>query len=374
LIFRFSILSRVGLSALIAVGIVRIAAVDVDAREKSKEWIVLKDCRFIPNPANDGDSFHVSVGEKEYLFRLYFVDAPETDEMTPGRLVQQAKYFAITVPQAIEVGRVAKEFTRQKLSEPFTVFTHMSDAMGQSRLERFYAFVQTSEGDLGELLVRNGLARNYGFKVAPPGVKNSQEELAKLRQLEDQAKQERIGAWGINAGRLNAHAQTPSAFSSFAPGQKTPSRPAAIDSSAVVSPIGQSFAASARSNPVQKNKTHARKKTSPGEIDINTATEKELTTVPGIGHVMAARIIAARPFRSGDDLKRVSGIGDKKYARIHSKKIFIFLKRSQFFSFVSGENLIKGNLGQRSRSTEGEKYEQTAISHAIRWRILSYLR
>ena len=46
------------------------------------------------------------------------------------------------------------------------------------------------------------------------------------------------------------------------------------------------------------------------------ATEKELTTVPGIGHVIAFRIIAARPFRSADDLKRVSGIGEKKYAQI----------------------------------------------------------
>jgi DNA uptake protein ComE-like DNA-binding protein len=31
---------------------------------------------------------------------------------------------------------------------------------------------------------------------------------------------------------------------------------------------------------------------------------------------MAARIIAARPFKSADDLKKVSGIGDKKYAQI----------------------------------------------------------
>jgi DNA uptake protein ComE-like DNA-binding protein len=31
---------------------------------------------------------------------------------------------------------------------------------------------------------------------------------------------------------------------------------------------------------------------------------------------MAARIIAARPFRSADDLKRVSGIGGKKYAQV----------------------------------------------------------
>ncbi len=316
MIFRFSIFSRLSLSALIAVVIARTAAVDVGAREKSKEWIVLKNCRFIPNPANDGDSFHVSVSSKEYLFRLYFVDTPETDEMTPTRLVQQAQYFSITVPQAIEVGRVAKEFTRQKLSAPFTVFTHMSDAMGQSRLERFYAFVQTNEGDLGEQLVRNGLARTYGFKAVPPGLNNSREESAKLKQLEDQARQERIGAWGINAGRLNPHAQTPSGFSSFVPGQKARSRSAPVDSSAVVSSIGQPIASSARGNLIEKNKAHARKKTPLGMIDINTATEKELTTVPGIGHVMAARIIAARPFRSADDLRRVSGIGDKKYARV----------------------------------------------------------
>ena len=139
--------------------------------------MVLKDCRLIPNPANDGDSFHVSAGQKEYLFRLYFVDAPETDEMTPRRLIDQAKYFGITVPQAIEVGRAAKAFAQEKLSQSFTVFTHMSDAMGQSRLERFYAFVETKEGDLGEQLVRNGLARSYGFKTAPPGLKNSRIEV-----------------------------------------------------------------------------------------------------------------------------------------------------------------------------------------------------
>jgi endonuclease YncB( thermonuclease family) len=140
---------------LIALAIACAAPVDVGGRE-SKDWIVLENCRLISNPANDGDSFHASAGAKEYIFRLYMVDAPETDEMTPRRLVEQAKYFAITVPQAIEVGRAAKEFTREKLSEPFIIFTHMSDAMGQSRLERFYAFVQTKDGDLGEQLVRNG--------------------------------------------------------------------------------------------------------------------------------------------------------------------------------------------------------------------------
>jgi DNA uptake protein ComE-like DNA-binding protein len=303
LIFRSSIFSRVRVSAFVAVAVLWTAAFDVAARNGSKEWLVLKDCRLIANPANDGDSFHVSVGPKEYLFRLYFVDAPETDEMTPGRLVEQAKYFGITVPQAIEVGQAAKEFTRQKLSEPFTVFTHMSDAMGQSRLERFYAFVQTKEGDLGEQLVRNGLARNYGFKAVPPGLRNSRVEIERLQQFENQARQERIGGWGITAGRLNVRAASPPPYSFFNSPQKTqPILPPATSPPVPFSP--------------KPGKAHSKQKTPLGKIDINTATEKELTTVPGIGHVMAARIIAARPFRSADDLKRVSGIGDKKYAQI----------------------------------------------------------
>jgi DNA uptake protein ComE-like DNA-binding protein len=48
-------------------------------------------------------------------------------------------------------------------------------------------------------------------------------------------------------------------------------------------------------------------------LEINTATDKELKMIPGVGPVMAARIIAARPFRSVDDPKNVNGIGDKKY-------------------------------------------------------------
>jgi DNA uptake protein ComE-like DNA-binding protein/endonuclease YncB( thermonuclease family) len=316
LIFRFSIFSRVSVSALITVVVVWSAAVDLCARDQSKDWIVLKDCRLIPNPANDGDSFHVSVGAKEYLFRLYLVDAPETDARNPGRLIEQGKYFGITVPQAIEVGQAAKEFIQEKLSQPFTVFTHMSDAMGQSRLERFYAFVETKEGDLGEQLVRNGLARSYGFKAAPPGLTSSRIEVEKLQQLEDEAKRDKIGAWGVNVGRLNAHAQTPSVFSSFIADGKTRAPLAPIDSHAVFSPVAKPARSNPHSSPVETTGSHAKEKTPLGKIDINTATEKELTTVPGIGHVMAARIIAARPFRSADDLKRVSGIGDKKYVKI----------------------------------------------------------
>jgi DNA uptake protein ComE-like DNA-binding protein len=291
-----------------------LANVDVGAR--GEDWVTFENCRLIENPANDGDSFHASSGEKEYLFRLYMVDAPETDEIKPGRLVEQAKYFAITVPQAIEIGRTAKAFVGEKLAEPFTVITHMANAMGSSNVERIYAFVQTKDGDLGEQLVRNGLARNHGRKAAPPGLKDSRSEVEKLQQFEDEARREKIGGWGVNAGRLNVRAQKPAPFSVFIAEKKTRPHATSAPSPGIFSPTPKPRVPIAPGDGGEPSKSHPKERTPLGKIDVNTATEKELTTVPGIGHVMAARIIAARPFRSADDLKRVSGIGDKKYEKI----------------------------------------------------------
>lgn len=51
-------------------------------------------------------------------------------------------------------------------------------------------------------------------------------------------------------------------------------------------------------------------------VDINSANEHELRLLPGIGEVMARKIVADRdangPFQSIEDLKRVHGIGKKK--------------------------------------------------------------
>ena len=56
------------------------------------------------------------------------------------------------------------------------------------------------------------------------------------------------------------------------------------------------------------------------KIDINQATVKELTTLPGIGKKKAEAIVAHRnekgKFKSVDDLKKVEGIGKKSLEKI----------------------------------------------------------
>ena len=55
-------------------------------------------------------------------------------------------------------------------------------------------------------------------------------------------------------------------------------------------------------------------------VDINKAAKAELTKLPGIGEVIAGRIIAYRkdvgPFRTVNDLRKVKGISLKKFEQI----------------------------------------------------------
>ncbi len=51
-------------------------------------------------------------------------------------------------------------------------------------------------------------------------------------------------------------------------------------------------------------------------LDLNTATEKELQAIKGIGPVLSARIIAGRPYKTVSDLIKVRGIGPKTLEKI----------------------------------------------------------
>src|SRR5213078_2057353 len=214
---------------------------------------------------------HVSVEGHEYIFRLYFVDAPETSAEFRDRVEEQAAYFGVTVDQVLQVGELAKEFTREKLSDSFLVRTCWEDAGGRSRMQRFYAFVQTRTGDLGEQLVENGLARAHPATAKPEGLTSAAAEWKNLIKLEHKAKREKVGGWGANEERMTVRAQQP-------------------ESERGIDPFDKFF------HPAQT------------KLDVNTASLTELENVFGIGPSIAERIIGARPFKSADDLQRVKGI------------------------------------------------------------------
>ncbi|AGA30809.1 MBL fold metallo-hydrolase [Singulisphaera acidiphila] len=57
-------------------------------------------------------------------------------------------------------------------------------------------------------------------------------------------------------------------------------------------------------------------KPSSGLININKASKTQLRKIPGVGQVIADRIIKGRPYRTVDDLVRVEGIGEKRLTEI----------------------------------------------------------
>jgi endonuclease YncB( thermonuclease family) len=179
-----------------------LVSLEVGAATKAppaKEWERFDGCILIPDRWNDGDSFHVRLPDgREKIFRLYFVDAPESDARLANRTVEQASYFGITQEQVVEVGKRASTEVAERLgARPFSVWTRWHDAGGRSTLGRSYAVVAISGNDLAEWLVSNGLARIYGSRTPLPDGRTSQDYRLQLGRLEAGAKSRRTGAWRI---------------------------------------------------------------------------------------------------------------------------------------------------------------------------------
>lgn len=161
--------------------------------QASRPWQTLEDCRLVESASNDGDSFRVRQGDQEFTVRIYFADAPEVYAYPKDRIEAQADYFGISVEQAVEVGKMAREFTLDALKDGFIVRTRWQGVYGGERVTRKYGIVSVGDQDLAEMLVANGLARIHGMGIGG----RTREEVERLKGLEAEAKAEGLGAWGL---------------------------------------------------------------------------------------------------------------------------------------------------------------------------------
>jgi endonuclease YncB( thermonuclease family)/DNA uptake protein ComE-like DNA-binding protein len=304
------------------------------AERGAAEWAEFEGCRLVANDSNDGDSFHVEHKDRTYVFRLYFVDAPETSELIPDRVREQAEAFDTTKEEVLAAGKDAADFTRKLLRKNFRVVTRWEDARGMTKGGRHYAFVETAEGeDLGELLVAAGWARSFGMKATTDSRSAGQWQ-QRYDRLEQKARRAGAGIWGdgkgaavdleeegsgddsgeaeeseegLTGGLMDAALDATTLSSrSASDGEKAASTPRP-------SPSPRPAVAKASPSPVRPAKT----KTGKEKLDLNKATKEELVALPGIDETKAAAIIAARPLAGSYDLLRVPGIGPSTLKEIY---------------------------------------------------------
>jgi DNA uptake protein ComE-like DNA-binding protein len=248
----------------------------------------------LPTDWADGDSFRVRFPNgDEHTLRLYGADCIEwhvADDSDARRLRAQRRYFGISghgnspeksIALAKSFGEAAGLEVRRQLAKPFTVHTAFTDARGDGRFSRIYAFVTTAEGeDLSTLLVSKGLARAFGVYRAGPDGAGRDEMQERMKDAELVAARKGLGVWthtdwdALAAERGQQRAEEWEG--KLATGNAPPSAP----------------------------------------VDVNLAPRDELMRIPGVGEVTANAIIEARPFRSIDDLRRVRGIGAVTLERI----------------------------------------------------------
>jgi len=238
------------------------------------DWETLEGVRLDKSQYADGDSFHVKHNGKDYTFRLFYVDTPETDDRYPERIRGQAKYFSLSASETIELGNEATEFVQDFLSGTFTVYTDWSDGWGAST--RYRAMVYKDGKDLGAELVKRGLARASGFvpDTPWPGYKGSVWEYRDtLNELKDSAMKRGAG------------------------GFKDALRPKPAEEVDLSNPSGL--------------------------LDLNAATQGELEDLPMIGPVLAGRILATRPFFTLQELEGIIGIASGTIASLRPLVIVI---------------------------------------------------
>ncbi len=249
------------------------------------ELVSIQGVTLVEADLNDGDSFKVNAAGREMHLRLYYVDCPETTYGSKAdleRIREQQRHFGLENLRAVvNFGEQAAEHTQQALSQPFTIHTSYARALGRSTTGRYYAFIETHDGDdLGHLLVEQGLARVHGKTRPSPDGTPSETVLEELQDLRVVAMLKRTGIW---------RETNPDILIELRKKQR--------DDDHGWTALGKSLSTT---------------RTLEDEpLDLNNAPSKQLQQIPRIGPVTAAKIIAGRPYQSVDDLLKIPGIGPK---------------------------------------------------------------
>jgi len=169
------------------------------------------------------------------------------------------------------------------LKLPFAVYTAFADARGDGRHQRIYGFVTLANGrDLASVLVEEGLARAFGVYRETPDLKSNGEYREAMRDLELQAAKLSRGIWAKTDWEK-------------LPEERRQQRQEDADLDLA-----------------------AEKKGAPKGLvlDPNTAARDELLKLPGVGEIIANRIIETRPYKTLEDLLEVPGIGSKTLEKL----------------------------------------------------------
>ena len=169
----------------------------------ARSWEVLEECEYSEGAHSDGDSIEVRRRGKHHVFRLYFVDCLEKNPASRARRRAQARYFGLKGSEgaALRAAYLAKNFTKSKLSQPFTVYTRWQPVEVGGDNPAVRAFLKTADGeDLSRLLVREGLAiiRHGDTAISdhPNGTRRNEISSA-LKEAEMEAQRNKRGAWGL---------------------------------------------------------------------------------------------------------------------------------------------------------------------------------